>query len=122
METVLITGTSEGIGRETAIKFLEEGFCVYGLDIKDSTITHYNYYHFNADVRYKDKLPELNGISYLINNAGIITPQADAIEVNLIGYVNVIERYGNDKKLKAILNVGSTASIKGYDNIRYCVS
>ena len=45
---VLITGTSSGVGRETAIKFLEEGFTVYGLDIKQSTITHYNYYHFVA--------------------------------------------------------------------------
>ena len=105
---VLITGTSSGVGRETAIKFLEEGFTVYGLDIKNSTITHYNYYHFI--------------ISYLVNNAGIVTPQADAIAVNLIGYINVIEKYGYDKNLKAIVNIGSTASFKGYDNIRYCVS
>ena len=119
---VLITGTSSGVGRETAIKFLEEGFTVYGLDIKQSTINHYNYYHFISDVSKAEQLPDVKNISYLVNNAGIVTPQADAIAVNLIGYINVIEKYGYDENLKAIVNIGSTASFKGYDNIRYCVS
>ena len=35
---------------------------------------------------------------------------------------DVIEKYGCDSKLKSIVNIGSTASFKGYDNIRYCVS
>ena len=30
----LITGSSSGIGRETALVFLERGFEVYGIDIK----------------------------------------------------------------------------------------
>lgn len=119
---VLITGTASGIGRETAIKCLEEGFTVYGLDIKKASINHYNYYHFQVDVSDKNSLPELKSIDYIVNNAGIVTPQADAIGVNLIGYINVIEKYGYDKNLKSIVNIGSTASFKGYDNIRYCVS
>ena len=122
MEKVLITGTSNGIGRETAIKFLEEGYVVYGLDIKDSTVTHYNYYHFKCDVSKKENLPELKGIRHIVNNAGIITPQADAVSTNVIGYINIIETYGFDKDLVSIVNVGSTASIKGYDNLRYCAS
>lgn len=122
MDKVLITGTSCGIGREAAIKFLEEGYCVYGLDIKESSITHYNYYHFVCDVSKGEQLPKIIGIKYIVNNAGIITPQADAIGVNVIGYINIIETYGNDEKLAAIINIGSTASIKGYDNLRYCAS
>lgn len=119
---VLITGTSSGVGRETAIKFLEQGFNVYGLDIKESTIENKNYKHFLCDVSNKEELPDLENISYIVNNAGIVTPQIKVIDVNLIGYINIIEKYGYDKELKSVVNVGSTASIKGYDNIRYCVS
>ncbi len=31
-KTVLITGASRGIGRATAIKFLKEGYKVYGIE------------------------------------------------------------------------------------------
>lgn len=119
---VLITGTSSGVGRETAIKFLNEGFYVYGFDVKKSTIEHENYHHFVCDVSKKEELPDIPRISYIINNAGIVTPQAEAIDINLLGYINIIEKYGYDETLKSIVNIGSTASIKGYDNIRYCVS
>ena len=123
LENVLITGTSSGVGREAAIKFLEKGFRVFGLDINESTIQREgNYFHFLCDVSIKETLPTLENISYIVNNAGIVTPQRDAIDVNLIGYINIIEKYGSDENLKSIVNIGSTASIKGYDNIRYCVS
>lgn len=123
MENVLITGTSSGVGREAAIKFLEKGFRVFGLDVNESTIHREgNYFHYKCDVSIKETLPTLKNISYIVNNAGIVTPQRDAIDVNLIGYINIIEKYGSDENLKSIVNIGSTASIKGYDNIRYCVS
>lgn len=123
MENVLITGTSSGVGREAAIKFLEEGFRVFGLDVNESTIHREgNYFHYRCDVSIKETLPTLKNISYIVNNAGIVTPQRDAIDVNLLGYINIIEKYGSDENLKSIVNIGSTASIKGYDNIRYCVS
>lgn len=119
---VLITGTSCGVGRAAAVKFLAEGHEVVGLDVKDPTIHHENYTHYVSDVSVADSLPDVTGINYLVNNAGIVTPQKLAIDVNLIGYINIIEKYGNDNALKSIINVGSTASIKGYDNIRYCAS
>ena len=122
MEKVLITGASKGIGRETALKFLEKGYGVYGIDKNDSTITHYNYYHFKADVANKESLPDFTDVSYIVNNAGIITPQVDKISLNLSGYINVIEKYQSNNSLKSIINIGSTAAIKGYDNLRYCAS
>lgn len=122
-EIVLITGTSCGVGRATAIKFLKNGYNVVGLDWKESTIKDYdNYTHYICDVRYVDSLPDLSNIIYIVNNAGIVTPQADAIDVNQIGYINILEKYGYDPSLKSIVQVGSTASEKGYDNIRYCSS
>lgn len=123
MESVLITGTSCGVGRATALKFLKEGYIVYGLDIKPHTIKHENYYHTICDVSKKETLPDIDHpIHYIVNNAGIVSPQKDAIEVNQIGYINILEKYGYNKWLKSIVQVGSTASYKGYDNIRYCSS
>jgi NAD(P)-dependent dehydrogenase (short-subunit alcohol dehydrogenase family) len=122
MEKVLITGTSCGVGRAAAMKFLDEGYMVYGLDWKESTIVHTNYKHYQCDVGNAGELPAIRGISYLVNNAGIVTPKADAIRVNQQGYINVIKTYGYDTSLRSIVNVGSTASIKGYDNLEYCSS
>lgn len=122
MGKVLITGTSCGVGRAAAIKFLDEGYEVVGLDWKESTIVHSHYKHYQCDVGNKEELPYVKGITYLVNNAGIVTPKADAIRVNQIGYINILETYGQDPALKSIVNVGSTASIKGYDNLQYCSS
>lgn len=119
---VLITGTSCGVGRAAAVKFLDEGFEVVGLDVKEPTIIHENYTHYISDVSDAKSLPDVSGINYLVNNAGIVTPQKYAIYVNLYGYINVLEKYGNDPELKSIVQIGSTASTKGYDNIRYCAS
>lgn len=123
MKKVLITGTSCGVGRAAAMKFLEdEAYEVVGLDWKESTIEHPNYKHYVCDVGNIDELPVIRDISYIVNNAGIVTPKADAIRVNQLGYINVIKTYGYDTKLKSIVNVGSTASSKGYDNLEYCSS
>ena len=122
MEKVLITGTSCGVGRAAAVKFLSEGYEVIGLDIKQSSIVHDNYKHYVCDVSDANSLPEVKGITYLVNNAGIVTPQKYAIFVNLYGYINILEKYGDDPALKSIVQIGSTASMKGYDNIRYCAS
>lgn len=119
---VLITGTSSGVGKASALKFLSMGYEVIGIDIKPSTIDHTMYKHFIADVSKAEQLPDIVDIDIIVNNAGIVTPQKDAIAVNQIGYINVLEKYGEDSKLKSILQVGSTASYKGYDNIRYCSS
>lgn len=119
---VLITGTSCGVGRAAAIKFLDQGFEVVGLDWKDSTIIHSNYKHYRCDVGNVEELPVIRGINYIVNNAGIVTPKADAIRVNQIGYLNILKTYGYDAALKSILQIGSTASQKGYDNAEYCSS
>lgn len=122
MRNVLITGTSCGVGRAAAIKFLSCGYAVIGLDWKESTIVDNHYTHYQCDVGNKEELPDLTNISYIVNNAGIVTPKADAIRVNQIGYINILEKYGEDPMLKSVLQVGSTASKKGYDNIMYCSS
>ena len=51
---ILITGTASGIGKETAVKFLNEGHKVSGIDIAMSTIEHENYTHYVKNVLEKD--------------------------------------------------------------------
>jgi len=120
---VLITGTSCGVGRAAAVKFLSENYQVVGIDVKPPTInTDNSYIHYICDVRDAHLLPEVDGVNYIVNNAGIVTPQREAIDVNQIGYINILEKYGQDPELKSIVQIGSTASYKGYDNIRYCSS
>lgn len=122
MYKVLITGTSNGVGKAAAKKFLDMGCMVCGLDIRPASLVHDNYTHYTCDVGNAKELPEIQGVSHIVNNAGIVTPKADAIRVNLIGYINIIEKYGYQESLKSIVNIGSTASIKGYDNMLYNVS
>ena len=122
MEKVLITGTSCGVGRAAAVKFLDEGYEVYGLDWQGETIIHKNYHHTVCDVSKPEELPTIPDVQYIVNNAGIVTPQKNALSVNLMGYINILERYGYSPSLKSIVQIGSTASYKGYDNIRYCAS
>lgn len=118
---VLITGTSYGIGKATALKFLNEGFIVYGIDIKESTIDHKDYVHYIADVSKKEQLPELDDIDYVINNAGTIS-EDDALSVNTVGYINVGEKYSFNKSVKGVVNVGSISGVVGLDKPYYCSS
>lgn len=119
---VLITGTSYGVGRAAALKFLEKGHEVVGFDISEPTIADEKFEHYTVDVRDIEHFPDIRNINIIVNNAGIVTPKKEAIDVNLHGYMNTLKKYGKDPCLKSVVNIGSTASYKGYDNMEYCVS
>ena len=118
---ILITGTSSGIGKSTAELFLEKGHEVYGLDIAPNTIENENFHFFKCDVSKKESLPNIKNVEILINNAGTIEEEK-AIETNLIGYVNVAEKYSKSKKMKSIINVGSISGRVGLDTPLYASS
>ena len=67
---ILITGTTRGIGRAIAVKFLNEGHTVHGIDRREGSIDHPAYTHYVCDIRDYDQLPALDGVEILINNAG----------------------------------------------------
>lgn len=118
---VLITGTSSGVGKAAAEKFLQEGCTVYGIDIKESSIDDENYIHYISDVRNADNLPEIEGINILINNAGSINEE-EALDTNIKGYINVAEKYCFQPEIRSVVMIGSGCSVTGVDLPFYCAS
>ena len=53
---VVVTGSSCGMGREIALKFLMNGHTVYGLDIQPSSIASESYHHYICDVSDKESV------------------------------------------------------------------
>lgn len=100
---VLITGTSQGLGRAIAEQFLEEGAFVFGCSRGGHSINHDNYCHFTLDISndiqvsqmFKDIKSRQMSLDLLINNASLLysgiaafTSAAkikELIDVNLIG-------------------------------------
>lgn len=119
MSVVIVTGSSNGIGRATALRFLQAGHEVVGIDIKSSTIDNPYYVHYVADVRNKEQLPAVTA-DILVNNAGTQDDE-DAIDINLLGVINCTEIYAY-RGMKAIVNVASVSAHNGAEFPRYTAS
>ena len=117
---VLITGTSQGIGKAIAELFLKEGHSVIGIDRQAKTIENSSYTHYVCDVRDKENLPEISDVEILINNAG--TQNEADIDVNLKALIYVTEKYGVQEKIKSVLNIGSASAHTGSEFPEYCAS
>lgn len=117
---VLITGTTQGIGKAIAELFLKENYEVIGIDRLDSSITHNNYKHYKCDVRDYNNLPDIKDVNILINNAG--TQNEDDIDINLKALIHITEKYGIQENIKSILNIGSASAHTGSEFPEYCAS
>ena len=117
---VLITGTTQGIGKAIAELFLKENHDVIGIDREEASISHDNYTHYVCDVRDRDRLPELKDINILINNAG--TQNEDDIDINLKALIHITEKYGFGSHIKSILNIGSASGHTGSEFPEYSAS
>ena len=117
---VLITGTSQGIGKAIAELFLKEGHTVIGIDRQAASISNFLYTHYTCDIRDTSALPELAGINILINNAG--TQNEDDISTNLKALIHITEKYGIQENISSILNIGSASAHTGAEFPEYCAS
>lgn len=118
---VLITGSSKGIGKAAACKFLANGHTVYGIDVLPGTIEHENYIHYCADVSKVDTLPIIDNVNILVNNAGVQDSGND-IDVNLKGVINCTEKYGLSPNIVSIVNMASVSAHNGAEFGEYVAS
>ena len=117
---ILITGTSQGIGKAIAERFLKNGHEVIGIDRQEKSIVHPAYTHHVCDIRDYENLPTVEGVNVLVNNAG--TQNEDDIEINLKALIRVTEKYGVQESIRSILNVGSASGHTGSEFPEYAAS
>ena len=117
---ILITGTSQGIGKAIAEIFLQNGHTVIGIDKNDSTIDNTLYTHYSCDICNYAALPNVDGVEILVNNAGV--QNGNDIDVNLKALIHITEKYGVQKKIHSILNIGSASAHTGSEFPEYCAS
>ena len=117
---VLITGTSQGIGKAIAELFLSKGHEVIGIDRQSKSIENSSYTHYVCDVRDKENLPNVPEVEILINNAG--TQNESDIDTNLKALIYVTEKYGVQEKIRSILSIGSASAHTGAEFPEYCAS
>lgn len=117
---VLITGTSQGIGKAIAEIFLKENHQVIGIDRNEASVLHPAYTHYICDVRDSENLPDIKDVDILINNAG--TQNEADIDINLKALIYITEKYGVHSGIKSILNIGSASGHTGSEFPEYCAS
>ncbi len=103
VQTMLVTGTSKGLGRGVANAFLERNWRVIGCSRSEIDLVHHNYRHFLLDVKQEKDVcamfnqirREFKSLTALVNCAGmgrmnpaLLTPldtARDITDTNLLG-------------------------------------
>lgn len=151
-KVVLITGSSIGIGKETALAFAKEGSKIvitYNTNKKEAEktlkeckkLTECLLFHLDVTKTdsikkvVKNTIDKFGALNILINNAGVIVWKnfmeqseneiEDQININLIGLMNVTKiviPYMKEDE-GIIINISSTAGKEGYNElVPYCAS
>ena len=87
IKNILISGSSQGLGKELSEYFLQKGWMVYGCARSEQQIEHDNYHHFQLDIASQDQVNEfffalrkkIKHLDAIINNAGIASMNAFAL-------------------------------------------
>lgn len=117
---VLVTGTSNGIGKGIAEEFLRHGDCVIGLDLCPAAISHERYTHYVTDI-LDGELPDIGDVEILVNNAGVQNSGRD-IEINLKGTIRITEKYAIQEHIKSVVFIASASGKTGAEFPEYAAS
>lgn len=120
---IFVTGTSHGIGKAIAKRFINGGHKVFGFDIEPASLDHPSYTHVIYDVGDVFELePSIVPDPHiLINNAGTLE-ESDAIAVNLEGAIRFTELFENCESLRSVLFIASASARNGAEFPRYVAS
>ena len=98
-KTVLITGTSRGVGNIIATHFLKHNATVIGLSRGLDTINNANYFHLSVDLAKPEEIinvfkliaKRFTKVDIVINNAAVLTSQYSMIMPlkNVLDMVNI---------------------------------
>ena len=140
MKTILITGTSSGVGATIAYDYIEKGWNVIGFARSESLFNYSNYKHYQVDISNLNmvyKAFEQIGatkIDILINNAAIFTMKSfsqtsfdeigDMVDINLKGAMYVTKfALKNMEQGSRIFFINSVAGLEELENQSvYCAS
>lgn len=130
-KTLLITGSSRGVGLEIANYFINNNAVVIGLSRGTSAINNINYYHYSVNLSEPEEILSVfksiaknhKKIDIVINNAAVLTSQysmimplknaIDMVNIDLIAVFLVSRESAKLMRKNAygrIINIGSMAA------------
>lgn len=120
----VVSGSSSGIGKAVAEKYLACGFAVVGFDVQRAAISHPGYHHLVCDLREElpdEALAKLGDPQVVVCNAGTLEEDS-AIEVNLVATMRFAERFEQSPALRSVLFIASASARNGAEFPRYVAS
>jgi NAD(P)-dependent dehydrogenase (short-subunit alcohol dehydrogenase family) len=117
---VVVSGSSSGIGKAIAQRFVVEGHQVFGFDVEAASFGHPLYHHVEADIR-DGELTCAEEPHIVISSAGTLEEQ-DAIDINLMGTMRFVNQFAESSVLRSVLFVASASARNGAEFPLYVAS